>query len=172
MKTDSINVCSNKPLPKLDAVLYSTDEFKYRLNLKFYEREGIPGEDDCYGDTYRIFDYSQRQGQIVFIIICSGIRKIFQIGLLPRNYKTEKGYLDAVVLCFTHAVIDRLKIDGIQARTVDSFFGMNETDEHYKVPDVKTYYYRRVWYDISGSLEEVRRIQTNKSRVYFPDIRR
>ena len=36
----------------------------------------------------------------------------------------ERKYRESVVLCFTHAVIERLMNDSVFARTIDSFFGI------------------------------------------------
>ena len=127
-------MCSNGELPDLDQSLYKNDPFKYRPKLKLNENGG-------YREPKRnvVLEYSfeRDHDKSFFMSAPPGVGKTTAIAGITRTWELVKGkYHESVVLCFTHAVIDRLAKDDVFARTIDSFFGFKET-ENYIVPVVK-----------------------------------
>ena len=108
-KTDSYNVCSNSELPELDELLYKNDTFNYRPKLKLHENPPFYIPNDINVAEY---SFERDHDKSFFISAPPGVGKSTAIAGITRNWELVGGkYIQSVVLCFTHAVIDRLAKD-------------------------------------------------------------
>ena len=125
LKTDSISVvynCQSEsgiPLdPVIDTSLYKFDLFEQKRILSAYVNPDFP----VYPNTELLeFDFNRDNFNSFLLTASFGLGKSFQICRI-KEFDPE-----AVILTYTHANVERFKIDGIEAKTIHSFFGLNES---------------------------------------------
>jgi len=91
------------------------------------------------------FDIERDWDKALLLLSAGGLGKSYTICLIEKMLKElKKKY---VIIAFTNASVIRLKNDGVEAWTIDSFFGFESEKSTYKSASGRTHDY---WWTLDG----------------------